>query len=83
MRKIEELLSENVKVTRGVLAANAADVDRERSLPKENLRVLGERGLLGLLVPEKYGPGCLGEAHSSKALQPVQMGGRGGGAWRL
>lgn len=44
-------------VSRDVLAPNSARVDREGIFPEENVRALGEAGLLGLLVPEEWGGG--------------------------
>jgi isovaleryl-CoA dehydrogenase len=38
-----------------VLRPGAAEVDRLRRYPDDNLRTLGEAGLLGLLVPTDYG----------------------------
>ena len=38
-----------------MIAPHAAAVDRESRFPKEALDALGEAGLLGLTVPEKYG----------------------------
>ncbi len=43
------------KVAQEVLLPNAERVDREGVFPKENIRALGEAGLLGLLVPEEQG----------------------------
>jgi alkylation response protein AidB-like acyl-CoA dehydrogenase len=74
MKKIEMYLSENAKVTRDVLAVNAAEVDRERRFPRENLRVLGERGLLGLLVPAEYGGAGGGLAEMSTVLEQMARG---------
>jgi alkylation response protein AidB-like acyl-CoA dehydrogenase len=41
-----------------LLAPNAARIDREALFPNENLKAMGEAGLMGLTVPkEKGGPG--------------------------
>jgi len=43
------------RVARDVIKPNAEQVDREARFPTENIRALGEAGLLGLLVPKEYG----------------------------
>jgi|SRR5579884_719782 len=43
------------EIARGVLAAHAEEVDRLGRWPGESIAALGESGLLGLTVPEKYG----------------------------
>lgn len=47
-------------VSREILRPNAERVDREGAFPLENMRALGEAGLLGLLVPKELG----GPGHS-------------------
>jgi alkylation response protein AidB-like acyl-CoA dehydrogenase len=74
MSRIEELQSENAKLARDVLAPGAADVDRERKFPRQNLKILGERGLLGLLVPQEYGGAGGGLAEMSAALEVMAQG---------
>lgn len=39
----------------GTIEPEAARIDRERAFPRENIRLLGEAGFLGLLLPETYG----------------------------
>lgn len=47
------------EISRDVLAPNAAEIDREGRFPRENLRVLGEAGILGLPVGTEFGgPGA-------------------------
>jgi alkylation response protein AidB-like acyl-CoA dehydrogenase len=72
--KIEELLAANAKLTREVLAANAADVDRERRFPRQNLIALGDAGILGLLVPAEYGGAGGGLAEMSAVLEQMAQG---------
>ncbi|MBI3894912.1 MAG: acyl-CoA/acyl-ACP dehydrogenase [Acidobacteria bacterium] len=55
MPEIHELLTQNEKLAREVLAASADRVDREREFPRENLEALGRSGVLGLLIPTQYG----------------------------
>lgn len=38
-----------------ILAPRAAEVDATASFPKDNMRALGDAGLLSLLVPKEYG----------------------------
>jgi len=42
-------------VARGPVAARAAEIDRERRFPAENIKGLAEAGALGLMVPEALG----------------------------
>lgn len=47
------------EISRDVLAPNAAAIDTDSRFPRENLRVLGEAGILGLPVsPDHGGPGA-------------------------
>lgn len=47
------------EISREVLAPNAAAIDAESRFPRENLRVLGEAGILGLPVSADHGgPGA-------------------------
>jgi alkylation response protein AidB-like acyl-CoA dehydrogenase len=41
--------------SRKVLAATAAERDRTKEFPADNLKKMGELGLLGMMVPESYG----------------------------
>jgi alkylation response protein AidB-like acyl-CoA dehydrogenase len=43
------------KVAEELIRPNAERVDRDGEFPKENIRAMGEAGLLGLLVPKEYG----------------------------
>src|SRR5215471_19011435 len=72
--RIEELLSDNANLARDVLGAGAAAIDRERRFPKENLSVLGDRGLLGLLVPTEYGGAGGDLAEMSAVLEQMAQG---------
>src|SRR5579883_510114 len=60
----EETLQERARRIAGAsLRPRAAAVDRERRYPEENLRALGEAGLMGLLAPPRFGGlgGTLGD----------------------
>jgi isovaleryl-CoA dehydrogenase len=43
------------EIAEGVLAPQAATIDRERRFPAENLDALAKAGLMGLLAPPAYG----------------------------
>src|SRR3989442_13836317 len=47
-------------VARERIAPLAAQVDETESYPAEQLRLLGDQGLMGLYVPEAYGGAGLG-----------------------
>jgi alkylation response protein AidB-like acyl-CoA dehydrogenase len=51
----KEIAARAAEVAGGVIAANAADVDREARFPAEAVAALGEAGLLGLTVPAEFG----------------------------
>jgi alkylation response protein AidB-like acyl-CoA dehydrogenase len=54
-KSIPDLVSENEKLAKDVLAPAADEVDRTRRFPRQNLLEFGRRGLLGLLVPVEFG----------------------------
>jgi len=54
-KSIADLVSENEKLAKDVLAPAADEVDRTRRFPRQNLLEFGRRGLLGLLVPVEFG----------------------------
>jgi alkylation response protein AidB-like acyl-CoA dehydrogenase len=41
--------------SRKVVAAHAMECDREKKFPAENLKMMGELGLLGMMIPVEYG----------------------------
>ncbi|MFE7504662.1 acyl-CoA dehydrogenase family protein [Promicromonospora sp. NPDC057488] len=58
----------------GALAANAEDADRDAAFPVASLQVLRKNGLLGLLVPVKYG-GLGGDLDTLAAVAQVLAAG--------
>jgi len=54
-KSVQELLAQNEKLANDLLAMHADDVDRERRFPRQNIQELGRNGLVGLVVPAKYG----------------------------
>ena len=54
-KSVQELLAQNEKLASDLLAMHADDVDRERRFPRQNIQELGRNGLVGLVVPAKYG----------------------------
>ncbi len=69
--RIEDLLARNEELARDVLAPGADEVDRERRFPRKNLEVLGENGLLGLLVTSEYGGAGGGIPQMAQALDQM------------
>ncbi|HKJ67509.1 MAG TPA: acyl-CoA dehydrogenase family protein, partial [bacterium] len=55
-----KLKTQAQKLAQEVLAPNAARIDRDGEFPSENIKALGEAGLLGLTIPEELG----GPGHS-------------------
>ncbi|MCM2286642.1 MAG: acyl-CoA dehydrogenase [Desulfobacula sp.] len=53
----EQLMIQNMvrEFSRKVVGATAAERDRTKAFPAENFRQMGELGLMGMMIPEKYG----------------------------
>ncbi|CCK78867.1 acyl-CoA dehydrogenase [Desulfobacula toluolica] len=53
----EQLMIQNMvrEFSRKVIAATAAQRDKTKEFPAENFRQMGELGLMGMMIPEKYG----------------------------
>jgi len=68
MADIETILSKNEKISHETLRANADQIDQARRFPRENLQVLGEADVLGLLIPTQYGGAGAGIAEMSQVL---------------
>ena len=56
------------------LAPGAAKRDREHLFPREELKEMGELGLLGMLVPEAYGGSDTGVVAYATALEEIAAG---------
>ncbi|MBY3039188.1 acyl-CoA dehydrogenase [Rhizobium laguerreae] len=56
------------------LAPGAAKRDREHLFPREELKEMGELGLLGMLVPEAYGGSDTGVVAYAAALEEIAAG---------
>src|SRR3546814_8913945 len=53
----EQLMIQDVarRIAQEKIAPTAADFDRSGEFPLENIRLLGENGLMGIEVPHEYG----------------------------
>ncbi|MCP3944320.1 MAG: acyl-CoA dehydrogenase [Desulfobacteraceae bacterium] len=53
----EQLMIQNMvrEFSRKVIAATAAERDKTKEFPRDNFRQMGELGLMGMMIPEKYG----------------------------
>ena len=69
--KIQDLLARNDTLTREVLAPHADELDRARRFPRENLKALGQGGVLGLLVPAQYGGAGAGIQEMAVVLEKM------------
>ncbi|HET7134871.1 MAG TPA: acyl-CoA dehydrogenase family protein [Casimicrobiaceae bacterium] len=56
------------------LAPNAAVWDREHRFPREALRMLGELGVLGIVVPDAYGGAGLDYVSLALAIEEIAAG---------
>ena len=68
-KSVHDLLIENAKFAKEVLAPRADEIDRERRFPRENIQVLGRNGLLGLIVPEEFGGAGAGIPEMAQVLE--------------
>lgn len=69
MVEIKTILAENEKLSHEMLRAKADQIDQARCFPRENLRALGNAGVLGLLIPTQYGGAGAGLAEMSQVLE--------------
>ncbi len=69
--RIGSVLRSTREVASDAIAARAADVDRRRAFPAENLSALAEAGTLGLVVPAEHGGAGGGLAALAEACEAV------------
>jgi alkylation response protein AidB-like acyl-CoA dehydrogenase len=63
------LLAANQQVSSKVLGPVADTIDQNRAFPRENLKALGQAGLMGLLIPATYGGAGAGLAEMSQVVE--------------
>jgi len=68
-KSAQDLLVENQKLAKELLAVHADDIDRARRFPRQNIQELGRSGLLGLDVPLEYGGAGAGIPEMSEILE--------------
>ncbi len=68
---IDSLLAATREAADSVIAANAAQIDRAREFPAENLRTLGASGALGLVVPTEHGGAGGGLSALAEACEAI------------
>ncbi len=68
-KSAQDLLVENEKLAKELLAVHADDIDRARRFPRQNIQELGRSGLLGLDVPLEYGGAGAGIPEMSEILE--------------
>jgi len=69
--EIENVLESTREVASGVIAGRAAEVDRGRDFPAENLKALAAAGALGLVVPAEHGGAGGGLTALAEACEAV------------
>ena len=68
-KSVQDLLVENEKLAKELLASHADDVDRARRFPRENIQELGRSGLAGLVVPLECGGAGAGISEMAQVLE--------------
>lgn len=79
---MKEMIEAVRKFTAGEIAPHAAEVDRSGQLPPDLFRKLGEQGIAGLVIPEKWG-GIGADLASFAACLEVIAAGCASTAWVL
>jgi isovaleryl-CoA dehydrogenase len=69
--EIGNVLESTREVASGVIGGNAAEVDRRRIFPADNLKALGTTGALGLVVPVEHGGAGGGLAALAEACEAI------------
>lgn len=70
----QQILDMTRSFARERLAPGAADRDRHHRFPREELREMGELGLLGMLLPEEYGGSDTGMVAYAIAVEEIAAG---------
>lgn len=70
----QQILDMTRSFARERLAPGAADRDRQHRFPREELREMGELGLLGMLVPEEHGGSDTGMVAYAIAVEEIAAG---------
>jgi hypothetical protein len=70
----QQILDMTRSFARERLAPGAAERDRQHRFPREELREMGELGLLGMLVPEDYGGSDTGMVAYAIAVEEIAAG---------
>src|ERR1700754_2667302 len=70
-RDAEDLIKLTREIARDELAPRAAEYEEQERFPREQLRLLGASGLLGLPYPERWGGGGLGYEVYLQVLEEV------------
>ena len=68
-KSAQDLLVENEKLAKELLAPGADEIDRERRFPRRNIQELGRSGLLGLVVPLEFGRAGAGIPEMAQVLE--------------
>ena len=56
------------------LATKAAEIDQEAAFPWENVKLMVDLGLFGLVVPENYGGSGMGNVTACIAIEELSRG---------
>lgn len=70
----QQVLSMVRSLARKTIAPKAAEIDEESRYPEDNMRLLAELGLLGMLFPASYGGSEAGATAYSIALREIAGG---------
>jgi isovaleryl-CoA dehydrogenase len=68
---LEELRTQIRRFSQQVIAPRAAEIDRTDTFPRDLWPLLGEQGLLGITVPERWGGAALGYLAHVIAMEEI------------
>jgi len=68
-KSAQDLLVENEKLAKELLAPGADEIDRARRFPRRNIQEFGRSGLLGLVVPLEFGGAGAGIPEMAQVLE--------------